>query len=178
MAAKIQELKSTLERTLRDESKPWTKTLLLIEEKTGVDRLYIFLGFIAFTGIYLIFGYGAQLVCNTIGFLYPAYTSMRAIESPQKDDDTKWLTYWVVFALFSVVEFFADMVAGWFPLYWLLKCLFMVWLMMPTDFNGSLVLYNRVIRPYFLKHHGAIDSTLQNLKDSAIKISASSLKSD
>lgn len=74
----------------------------------------------------------------------------------------------------------------------------MVWLMMPTDFNGSLVLYKRVIRPYFLKHHGTIDNTLQNIKDSgkymiklnkivilnvcflftATKIAASGLKSD
>lgn len=46
---------------------------------------------------------------------------MKALESPQKDDDTKWLTYWVVFAVFSVVEYFSDFIVGWFPLYWLLK---------------------------------------------------------
>lgn len=37
--------------------------------------------------------------------------------------------------------------------------------MMPTEYNGSLVLYRRVIRPFFLKHRGAIDDTLSNIKD-------------
>ncbi len=32
--------------------------------------------------------------------------------------------YWVVFAAFSLVEFFADIVAGWIPFYWLLKVTF------------------------------------------------------
>lgn len=41
----------------------------------------------------------------------------------------------------------------------------MVWLMMPTEFNGSLVLYRRVIRPFFLKHRGVIDDTVTNIKD-------------
>jgi len=68
-----------------------------------------------------VFGFGAQLVCNSVGFLYPAYMSIHAIESHKKDDDTKWLTYWVVFALFSVIEYFADLIVGWFPLYWLIK---------------------------------------------------------
>lgn len=88
-----------------------------------VDRTFFVCcaGLIAFFGVYLVFGFGAQFVCNLLGFLYPAYTSIKAIESPQKDDDTKWLTYWVVFALFSLVEFFADIVASWFPLYWLSK---------------------------------------------------------
>lgn len=177
MASRVQEVKTCLDKSLRDASKPWTNTFSMLEEKTGVDRLYIFLGIVAFVGIYLIFGYGAQLLCNTIGFLYPAYTSIKAIESSRKDDDTKWLTYWVVFALFSVVEFFADIVASWFPLYWLCKCFFMIWLMMPTDFNGSIILYNRIIRPYFLKHHGAIDGTLSSLKDSATKMAAN-MKTD
>ncbi|KAJ8946424.1 hypothetical protein NQ314_008906 [Rhamnusium bicolor] len=57
-------------------------------------------------------------------FLYPAYVSIHAIESKHKDDDTKWLTYWVVYALFSVGEYFADFIVSWFPLYWLLKVLF------------------------------------------------------
>ena len=49
------------------------------------------------------------------------YISIKALESVNKDDDTKWLTYWVVFALFSVVEFFSDIIFSWFPFYWLVK---------------------------------------------------------
>lgn len=37
-------MKEYLEKTLRDESKPWTKLFVLAEEKTGIDRLYIFVG--------------------------------------------------------------------------------------------------------------------------------------
>lgn len=85
--------------------------------------LYVVLGTIGFLGLWLAFGYAAQLVCNAVGFIYPAYVSIHAIESHTKEDDTKWLTYWVVFAVFSVFEFFADIIVGWFPLYWLAKVL-------------------------------------------------------
>ena len=46
-------------------------------------------------------------------FAYPAYCSIQALESKTKGDDTQWLTYWVVFAAFSVIEYFADFIAGW-----------------------------------------------------------------
>lgn len=55
--------------------------------------------------------------------MYPAYCSMKAIETKEKDDDTKWLTYWVVFAFFIIVETFSDFIVGWFPVYWLAKVL-------------------------------------------------------
>lgn len=29
---------------------------------------------------------------------------------------------------------------------------------MPTEFNGSLVIYHRIIRPYYMKHHDRIDT--------------------
>ncbi|XP_030759451.1 receptor expression-enhancing protein 5 isoform X2 [Sitophilus oryzae] len=129
-----------------------------------------FTGGIGVIGVWLVFGYAAQLVCNTVGFLYPAYMSIHAIESHNKADDTKWLTYWVVFSIFSVLEYFADFIVGWFPLYWLIKCVFLVWLMIPTEFNGSLVVYKKIVRPYFLKHHSVIDDTINKVKDQVHKV--------
>ena len=49
--------------------------------------------------------------------------SIKAIESKQKDDDTKWLTYWVVYSVFHLMEFFADIFLFWIPLYWFFKVL-------------------------------------------------------
>ncbi|XP_019866769.1 receptor expression-enhancing protein 5 [Aethina tumida] len=170
MAGRVNEIKEQIAKSLHDSSKPWTPLLKNLEVKTGVDRLYIFLGSVALIALWLVFGFAAQLVCNFVGFLYPAYVSIRAIESANKDDDTKWLTYWVVFALFSLVEFFADFIVGWFPLYWLIKCLFLVWLMVPIEFNGSLVLYKKIVRPYFLKHQQSVDSILDKAKEGAHKL--------
>ncbi|PIO32095.1 hypothetical protein AB205_0116910 [Aquarana catesbeiana] len=47
--------------------------------------------------------------------------TVKAIESADKKDDTIWLTYWVVYGVFSVVEFFSDIFLFWFPFYYLGK---------------------------------------------------------
>lgn len=36
--------------------------------------------------------------------------------------------------------------------------------MIPTEFNGSQILYSRFVRPYFLKHHSKVDESMRNLK--------------
>ncbi|XP_058808848.1 receptor expression-enhancing protein 5 [Phymastichus coffea] len=164
MAGRIMAVKESLEKALKDDNKPWTKYLALAEQKTGVDRVYIFVASVLFLALYLVVGIGQQLVSNIIGFTYPAYCSMKAIETKQKDDDTKWLTYWAVFAVFTIAEYFSDFIVGWFPIYWLAKCLFYIWLMIPTEYNGSLILYRRVIRPKFLQYQPNVDSLLENAK--------------
>jgi receptor expression-enhancing protein 5/6 len=138
----------------------FTEQLEKIEQKTGVQRLYIVIGAAAVFGLYLMLGYGAQFLCNFMGFVYPAYASVKAIESKEKNDDTKWLTYWVVYSGFSLIEFFADIFLFWVPFYWFFKCLFLVYCMVPTSWNGSLTIYDKVIRPFVLKNQERIDKAL------------------
>uniref|UniRef100_A0A672PYS6 Receptor expression-enhancing protein n=1 Tax=Sinocyclocheilus grahami TaxID=75366 RepID=A0A672PYS6_SINGR len=92
---------------------------------------------------------------------------IKAIESATKEDDTKWLTYWVVYGVFSVAEFFADIFLSWFPFYFLGKCAFLVWCMAPTPSNGSILLYTRIIRPFFLKNEAKIDNVMKDITDKA-----------
>ncbi|KAK9875302.1 hypothetical protein WA026_007699 [Henosepilachna vigintioctopunctata] len=148
MAGKILEIKDKVNASLHDTTKPWTKCFEEVEKKSGIDRLYIFVGLLGIVATWLVFGFAAELVCNFVGFIYPAYASMKALETKAKDDDTKWLTYWVVFACFSVVEFFSDIIVGWFPLYWLIKSLFLFWLMLPIENNGAIILYYNILQPH------------------------------
>lgn len=160
----FEEWKSKLDEALHEKNCV-NDVLEKIETKTGVKRLHIALGFIALTGIYLMIGYGSDFLCNFIGFIYPAYASFKAIETKQKDDDTKWLTYWVVYAVFSLVEYFTDIFLFWIPLYWFLKCVFLVYLMAPTSWNGSVTIYYKFIRPLALRHEKKIDSGLDRAVD-------------
>nr|XP_002123923.1 receptor expression-enhancing protein 5-like isoform X1 [Ciona intestinalis] len=138
-----------------------------IEKKTNVKKRYIVIAVGSLISLYLVFGYGADLLCNLIGFVYPAYVSVKAIESVNKDDDTAWLMYWVVFATFSVAEFFSDILLSWFPFYFLGKCIFLLWCMAPVSWNGSNTLYNKFIRPFILRNESKIDNVLSNVTKGA-----------
>ena len=43
----------------------------------------------------------------------PSYASYKAIESDATDDDTQWLTYWVVYSMMMIFESVADSFVFW-----------------------------------------------------------------
>jgi len=143
-----------------------TNVLAQLEQKSGIKRLYIVGALMALQSLYLIFGSSAELLCNGIGFVYPAYMSIKAIESHRTEDDTQWLTYWVVFALFNVLEFSSETIEAYVPVYWLLKCIFLLYLYLPTTM-GAQFIYHRFIQPFVQKHSKPID---QRLAASAHKV--------
>lgn len=43
------------------------------------------------------------------------------------------------------------------------QCIFFVWCFIPIENNGSVILYNKVVRPRFLKHQGNVDDAISNI---------------
>ncbi|XP_063699703.1 receptor expression-enhancing protein 5-like isoform X2 [Culicoides brevitarsis] len=141
------------------------------------QRKYCY-GFVVVFALYLAFGWAAQLICNIVAVAYPAYISIKAIESPDKRDDTKWLTYWVVFAVFTNIEYFSSIITQVIPFYWLLKCVFYIWCFAPIENNGSIFIYHKIIRPYFLKHEKSTDDIIDKVTGKAKHLIDDALKKD
>jgi len=172
MMEKVNHYLDKAEKYLDDNPNFLTQLLAKAELKTGVKRRYIIFVVGLLMVVYLIVGYAAQLVCNFIGFLYPAYASVKAIESRGTNDDTAWLMYWVVYSSFSCLEFFSDIILSWLPFYYFLKCIFLGWCMgaLPFAGNGSILIYKKFIRPFVLKNEDKIDEALGFVSDQAGKI--------
>lgn len=49
----------------------------------------------------------------SIAFLYPAYMSYKALRKKDTKVVIPMLTYWIVIALFSILEFVADIFVFW-----------------------------------------------------------------
>lgn len=43
------------------------------------------------------------------------------------------------------------------------QCLFLLWCMAPMTWNGSQIIYNKVVRPIFLRHETMVDNMVSNL---------------
>jgi hypothetical protein len=63
---------------------------------------------------------------DLIGFVYPVYASIKAIESKSTEDDSQWLTYWLIFGLFKLIEELADVLISFIPFYFLSKVIISV----------------------------------------------------
>ncbi|KAF9423321.1 ER membrane protein DP1/Yop1 [Podila epigama] len=134
-----------------------------LEVATGVPKTYFAIGAGSFVAVMIFFNFAGQLFSNLLGWVYPAYRSFKALETPEKEDDKQWLTYWTVYGFVSILESFTDILLYWFPFYFFLKTVFLLWLMIPT-FNGAATVYNRVLRPFLLQHKEEIDSSYNNIK--------------
>ncbi|KAI9912420.1 hypothetical protein PsorP6_005219 [Peronosclerospora sorghi] len=142
-----------------------------LEKQTGVDKFYIFCVGALLLGILLFVVGGEELVVGLVGFIYPAYMSFKAINTPGTVDDTQWLTYWVVYAFFNLTESITDLVLSWIPFYFFFKIAFLVWSYHPST-RGSNLIYNTLIKPYVAPHMSQIDSALKRGEDAAKEIAA------
>jgi receptor expression-enhancing protein 5/6 len=76
-----------------NENKTLAEAFETFERKTGTKREYAAYGAGFIIACYLIVGSCAELLCNLIGFAYPAYVSVKAIRTEDKVDLILFLNY-------------------------------------------------------------------------------------
>jgi receptor expression-enhancing protein 5/6 len=133
-------------------------TLNRLESQTGVPKAYATLGAAAVFSTLVFFNIAASFLTNFLGWALPAYFSIRALESPGHDDDVQWLTYWVIFGLFTFIENFSGLIVAWFPWYYVVKTCFIFYLILPST-RGAVVLHEKVVKPMFTQRKVAPTTT-------------------
>ena len=136
-----------------------------LERRTNVPKTYLVVGFavVYLALIYLNIGGIGQLFANTASVVIPGYYSLVALESPGKNDDTQFLTYWVVYAAFTIIEFWSSVIIFWIPAYWLFKTVFFLWLGLPA-FSCARYVYSSLLQQISQKFLG-IKPTTSSLQD-------------
>jgi len=92
--------------------------------------------------------------------LYPAYASYKAVRAKNVKEYVKWMMYWIVFALFKTIETFTDVFFSfWFPFYYEIKIVLLVYLLSPYT-KGSSLLYRQFVHPALVTKEQEIDDML------------------
>jgi hypothetical protein len=73
------------------------------------------------------------------------------------------MMYWIVFALFTTLETFLDIFFSWFPFYYEIKILFILWVLSPAT-RGSSLLYKKVVHPMLQAREKEIDELIEKTK--------------
>ncbi|XP_028137340.1 uncharacterized protein LOC114331861 isoform X1 [Diabrotica virgifera virgifera] len=110
----------------------------------------------------------SRLVILLIGTLYPAYASYKAVRTKNVREYVKWMMYWIVFALFTCVETFTDVFFSWFPFYYEVKIILVIWLLSPAT-KGSSILYRKFVHPTLSSREQEIDEYISKAKEQSYR---------
>jgi receptor expression-enhancing protein 5/6 len=110
--------------------------------------------------------FGATILTLAITVLYPAAKSIQALETQSTDDDKEWLTYWIIFGIFTLLDDFAGFLLSMIPYYFWIKLAFFVYLFAPMT-KGSQTIYNTVVKPLLDQYKDKIEGLISEIKGSA-----------
>lgn len=107
--------------------------MLKLERKVGIPKARIVAG-----SALVVVGYGllhlaAAMVISLVIFAYPAFMTMKALESGIKSEHSLWLAYWVTAAAIQLIEAFSmGALSHVIPFYSVLKIVLHMWLYLPV----------------------------------------------
>ncbi|KAH0936204.1 LOW QUALITY PROTEIN: hypothetical protein HID58_013321 [Brassica napus] len=77
-------------------------------------------------------------------FRWQVYSTFKAIENRDQNEQHKWLVYWAAYGSFSLVEVFTDKLISWFPR------------LASTSHRSAKQIYNNHLRPFLTRHQAGL----------------------
>ena len=106
--------------------------------------------------ILLITNTGRYFLLLFFGFFYPVYKSYQALETPDINDDKRWLTYWIVFGFFMAIVDYLQVFLDYLPLPKVLISAVFLFIYCPLT-NGYEYIYNFVIKKLLKTYEQYVD---------------------
>ena len=113
--------------------------------------------FIVSAVVVLIHGWQIIVCCITV--IYPALHSIRAIITEENTDDKEWLTYWMIYGLFTFVETFLGFILALIPYYDWIRLGIFGWLLLP-QFRGAAHMYDHYVKDIVSNHKDFIEDLI------------------
>jgi len=106
-----------------------------------------------------------RAVIMALGYVYPAYECYKIVETNRPDIEQLrfWCQYWIIIAVMTVLECWADILISWVPLYSEAKLAFIIYLWYPKTM-GTTYVYTTLLRPLVVRHESDIDQNLNELR--------------
>ncbi|CAG8519668.1 18679_t:CDS:1 [Acaulospora morrowiae] len=144
-------------------SKVWLFSKLV---KLGIPSFYLFIALFLSASMTVrhMYKHSVYLLCNLLGVVYPAYRSIKAIESQNSDDtdatveQRQWLTYWVVYGWLQVADYWSSWLLRVIPGYNFFKLIFLYWAQNDNS-RGATIIFERILKPLLRKPSKKIDKT-------------------
>ena len=157
----------------------WEKQMILIQEKTGIKGIYVVIGLIL-SVIFVYLNIFDTIITNLVGTLYPAFWTIKSIEKDDLKEQRNWLTYWIVFGFFVLMDMFSPIIVKFIPIYFVMKIMLLIWLLMPGSY-GCIFVYNLIVKKIIRKYENNLQKIVSNIEgiineNSKINESKSKLK--
>jgi receptor expression-enhancing protein 5/6 len=137
------------------------QSLKIIEEKLKIKpSLALLLLFVVLLVLSPLLNTHA-LLTSVVCYLIPAYLSFIALESTDKEDDIRYLTYWIIFSFVEVSSPVFKLFFNKFT-YMTFRILVTLALLHPLSSLAN-VIYNKFVRPFLASHQQEIDAKLDEL---------------
>ncbi|KAG9314220.1 TB2/DP1, HVA22 family-domain-containing protein [Chiua virens] len=105
----------------------------------------------------------SHLVCAWFAFALPAYNTYKALAHNQQTNPS----YWIVIALFVAFENTLGLVLSWFPFYWELRTIFLLYISLPQT-QGFIYVYSTFLEPWLSSNEAGFDEALASAQNNTI----------